>query len=229
MASTSQQQQFPIQQQQQQQDIPHRIHRNHANSRFITVASANAQGLKQHPKLEEAVEAMKKRNIFAVTLQETWRTGTETLSLRNFSFLLQGPPSQTGRGSQGVGIILSPSAQIAWAKADNEIHNDLGARTMAVRLCLSLPASTSSIGLFLISAYAPVSDAPEAPWDSFFDNLRILIARKRKDDLLLIGADCNASLGINKVKSKHFKDSIGQHGWDHQNEFKSINCCNHNV
>ena len=52
--------------------------------------SANVQGMKNDPKCEEIVLAMSNQNIYAATLQETWRSGKEQISLRNYSFILNG-------------------------------------------------------------------------------------------------------------------------------------------
>jgi len=175
--------------------------------------SANVQGMKNDHKCEEIVHAMSTQNIFAATLQETWRSGREQLSLRNYSFILNGPETQSGRGSTGVGIVLNPLALDAWKAASCELHNDLGPRIIAIRLCLPTVHSSSPIGIFLISCYAPISTDSEENWTSYYTNLSECISRKINSDLLVIGSDCNASIGIrNQNTDNLYIDSIGQHG-----------------
>ena len=99
------------------------------------------------------------------------------------------------RCSQGVGIALSPPAVAAWVAAGSEQHNDLGARVLAIRLLMT-DCCGNDVGLFVISAYAPVGNAAVALWQDFFDKLETCISRKRRDDILLIGADTNSSMGI---------------------------------
>ena len=78
---------------------------------------------------------MRRRNGFSLGLQETWRIGKEEITEDNYTFLGSGPDTQHGRGSCGVGILLSPSATIAWrAAGPDNLHNDLGSRVMAIRM-----------------------------------------------------------------------------------------------
>ena len=51
------------------------------------------------------------------------------------------------------------------------------------------------VGLFLISAYAPVNKAPENEWEGYFDKLITCLRRKRNKDIIVIGTDCNSSMG----------------------------------
>ena len=57
-------------------------------------------------------QALEKGQAFAACIQETWRSGSEELAISNNSFKLlgYGPKTQLGRGKEGVGILLSPSA-----------------------------------------------------------------------------------------------------------------------
>ena len=101
-----------------------------SNLRF---ASENVCGLKRDIKLEEICLSMLKHKTFATALQETWREGYEELSLRNNKFILKGPPAQSGRGKRGMGIVLSPQANLAWNSAGNELHTDLGSLIIALK------------------------------------------------------------------------------------------------
>jgi len=73
-----------------------------------------------------------------------------------FSFLDYGPNSQHGRGSCSVGILLSPTATIAWKTVGpDNLHNDLGSRVINVRMCVVDLMSGKHLGIYMISACAP--------------------------------------------------------------------------
>ena len=59
-----------------------------------------------------------------------------------------------------MGILLSPDRVSAWKAAGMETHTDLGARIIAVRLLLR-DHQNRDLGVFLVSAYAPIGNAPE--------------------------------------------------------------------
>ena len=72
------------------------------------------------------------------------------------------------------------------------------------------------VGVFLISAYALVGKAPENEWEDYFDKLTTCLRRKRNNDIIVIGTDCNSSMGC---KSDREIDSpLGCFGLNHTNE-----------
>ncbi|XP_066933309.1 uncharacterized protein [Clytia hemisphaerica] len=83
---------------------------------------------------------------------------------------------------------------------------------MAVRLVLR-DHENRDIGVFLISTYAPVGNAPEDEWDLYFDQLSSCIAKKHHNDILLIGSDTNSSMGT----SSENEDPVGNFGISHIN------------
>ena len=99
-----------------------------------------------------------------------------------------------------MAICLNSDGIHAWKAAGSESHTDLGARVVAIRLLLS-DSSKKDVGIFLISAYAPVGNAPDVIWNDFFDKLSTCISRKRAEDILVIGADCNASMGLDATRN----------------------------
>ena len=188
----------------------------------VTIVSQNVRGLKSVERLEELFTALKRRNIFAACIQETWRTGTSTLEHGKSRLILAGldPTAVRGnRGSQGVGIALSDSAVDSWKAAGSEIHTDLGARVAAIRL-LTKDVRGKDVGIFLVSAYAPVGVAEQEVWDEFFDALDICLKRKKKDDVLLIGTDSNSSMGVVRQGGDHKTclAALGKFGLEHVNE-----------
>ena len=125
----------------------------------LTICSQNVCGLKQDEHVEGLFSAVHDRRIFAACVQETWRDGCEDRVRSGALFLGIGlnynSPQQSRRGSQGVGIVLSSAAVSCWEAGGQIVHRDLGARAMAVFL-LCEDEHRKKVGLFLISAYAPI-------------------------------------------------------------------------
>ena len=118
------------------------------------------------------------------------------------------------QGSQGVAIALSPDGTSAWKAAGGETHIDIGARVMAIRLLLK-DHQNRDIGVFLISAYAPVGNASDDVWNIYLDQLDECIAKKKHDDILVIGSDCNSSTGYATEQSD---GPLGGFGLQHIND-----------
>ena len=186
------------------------------NIKKVQIISQNVRGIKSETRLEELFNVIAKRNALAVCLQETWRNGNELLEHGQFKLISSGLEKslQAGkRGSQGVAIVLNRDGINASNAAGFESHTDLGARVIAVRLLLK-DHQKRDVGVFIVSAYAPVGNASENDWNNFFDQLRICISRKKKNDILVIGADTNSSMGqsdnngpLGKFGIPHVNDS----------------------
>ena len=195
----------------------------------LTIVSQNVRGLKSCERIEEVCSSMHQRKIFATCVQETWRSNSEVLQHGNCCILATGlkPENNSRRGSQGVGIILSPAATDSWKAAGSEIHNTYGGRVMAVRL-LVRDTQGRDLYLFLVSAYAPVGTADNTLWEDFFQNLDDCIGHKKTNDILIIGCDTNSSMGSSIENS-----SIGLFGVSHINDsgrrFASYLSINHLV
>ena len=118
-------------------------------------------------KQEALVEWAKTKHVYVACLQEVWRTGTKVQD----NVHVHGMPTgwalithglQTAvcaRGSQGVGILLSPEAKVAWEKAGCDTFT-FGDRILAVRLLLRDEKGRTAY-TWIISAYAPVSSMTE--------------------------------------------------------------------
>ncbi|XP_066932661.1 craniofacial development protein 2-like [Clytia hemisphaerica] len=186
---------------------------------IVQILSQNALGLKSDDRINEITLMLHKRNIFICCIQETWRTGPENLDGNyGYKLLLSGKEIQTNnRGSLGVGIILSPNAHNAWKAAGCEIHR-FSARIIAVRLTM-VDIDNRDIGLFVVSAYAPVGVAPETEWDNFFNDLDACISKKLPNDILIIGSDTNSSIGcLNKTIDYYNNSCVGQFGLSYAND-----------
>ena len=141
-----------------------------------TILTQNCLGLKTATRKTELVHVLRQRQPLAVCLQETWRAGVEELTEDGWLFIGSAPASQQGRGSMGVGIMLSPLG----AAALDERHTDLGPRVVAVRLRVNQTGTPEQarLGIFTISGYAPVSTAPEADWEAYYDTLSRALSRE---------------------------------------------------
>ena len=181
----------------------------------VSVVSQNVRGIKNDFRLHELFSYILRFSILAACLQETWRTGNESLQNNNCILFLSGleEDQQSRRGSQGVGIALSPLGVEAWKAGGCELHDDLGARVIGVRLLLK-DSENRDVGVLLISAYAPDSSKSEDDWIDYLDQLDRCIQRKRAKDILVIGTDANASLGV----SYDHKSPLGPFGISHINK-----------
>ena len=119
------------------------------------------------------------------------------------------------RGSQGVSIILNKDGVVAWKAAGSESHVDLGARVMALRL-LFKDSQHRDVEVLLISGYAPVGKAPENEWENCFDKLTTCLRRKRNNDIIVIGTDCNS--GVGRKSGRKIDSPLGCFGLNHTNE-----------
>lgn len=185
-----------------------------------TIVSQNLLGLKSEARLEEFFFSLRKRKLLAACIQETWRHGSEILDNRDCRLFLTGlkkDDMKSNRGEQGVGIALSGKGVAAWKDAGSVLHDDLGARVIAIRLNLK-DVSSRSVPVFLVSAYCPVGDASTEIWDEFFSQLDACVARKEKEDLLVVGTDCNSSIGTMNRSSHLGMASVGPYGCSHVND-----------
>jgi len=182
----------------------------------IRIASQNARGLKTDDKIHELSTSMTQRGFFAVCIQETWRNGVESIDHEGNRFIFNGLEKhlhRSCRGEQGVAIVLNSDAMAAWKAAGSVVYNEFGARIIDIRL------KTTTNGIFLISAYAPVGVADENIWEDFLTKLDTCISKKQPDDILVIGCDSNSSMGVSQLNDTHKLDmnSVGKLGLSHRN------------
>ena len=140
------------------------VNRNKSKSiQNIQILSQNVRGVKTDTRLDELYEMLLDRKAIAMCIQETWRSDKEIIENNKQMIITSGLDKTLlagKRGSQGVAIVLSEDGVIAWKAAGCEIHTDLGARVMALRLLVK-DYQNRDVGLFLVSAYAPVGNAAE--------------------------------------------------------------------
>ena len=202
--------------------------RSNANkgNTFVKLVSQNVRGLKSDTRLDELFAYIIRMDVLAACVQETWRSGTEVLENTGCILFLssQNAHLQAGRrGSQGVGIALSPKGLQAWKAGGCVLHNDVGPRMIAIRLLLR-DLCGNDVGVYLVSAYAPVSAESDLVWEQYYDQLDACIARKQAGDILVIGTDCNASIGVKSIRDEvegvngGYRGPAGLHGFPHVND-----------
>ena len=157
--------------------------------------SLNTRGLGDE-KIEELLRAMRKKNIFAFAIQETWRLGQDEFVKDGFRILTNN--RSAGRKRGGVAIVLSPAAVAAW-KLGGSVVNCFGDRVISIKLRLA-DAFRKPIDVIFASAYAPVSNACRSVKDEYHNNLQFCVDHCGNDDILILGTYANASMGTRSCK-----------------------------
>jgi exonuclease III len=117
------------------------------------------------------------------------------------------------RGSQGVGILLSPPATAAWTEAGAQMLS-FGPRIVSTRLRVK-DNKARPLTIYVVSAYAPLASAPKAERDRYFSDLQACVDKCGKREVLVMGTDANAALGVQQSKQDRV---LGRHGVQHTNK-----------
>ena len=88
-----------------------------------------------------------------------------------------------------------------------------GPRIMSTRLRVKDQRGRPLV-LYVVSAYAPLASAPQAERDRYFSDLQKCCDACHKREVLLIGTDANAALGVKRSKQDRV---LGNHGVHHTN------------
>ena len=194
-----------------------RVFKHHKAKIREEIVSQNLLGLKSEARLEEFFFSFRNRGLLAACVQETWRTGKDTLENGGCLLFLSGlMEMKSNRGEQGVGIALSERGVAAWKEAGSVLHNDFGGRIIAIRLQLR-DTSGKQVCIFLVSAYCPVGSSDPEKWEEFLAQLDSCMARKSRGDVLIIGIDSNSSIGTMQRGENPTMTAIGPHGCKHLN------------
>ena len=194
-----------------------RVFKHHKAKIREEIVSQNLLGLKSEARLEEFFFSFRNRGLLAACVQETWRTGKDTLENGGCLLFLSGlMEMKSNRGEQGVGIALSERGVAAWKEAGSVLHNDFGGRIIAIRLQLR-DTSGKLVCIFLVSAYCPVGSSDPEKWEEFLAQLDSCMARKSRGDVLIIGIDSNSSIGTMQRGENPTMTAIGPHGCKHLN------------
>ena len=147
-------------------------------------------------KEEEFLDFMRTNNIFACGIQETWRLGSNILENNGFIVVQHGfekKRRRKGRISGGVAIILSQDANKAWISAGSQVLH-FGDRILAVRLDIS-DAKKRVVKVFFVVAYFPIGAAAAHVRQEFYLRFEQCISSCSADEVLLVAADTNSSMG----------------------------------
>ena len=159
---------------------------------------------------------MRRESIFAAGIQESWRLGSNIFDNRGLLIVQHGNARKNrknGRVSGGVAIVLSPEAKRAFVAAGSQVLN-FGERILAVRLKL-VDAKKRTVNILFVSAYFPVGAASPTIRQEFYLELERCIASCSENEILLIGADCNSSMGTRSAA----RDAVlGPFGLPHRNK-----------
>jgi hypothetical protein len=178
-------------------------------------------GLWKDEHLEECVTWFTKLRGFALCLQETWKLKDTLEDHKGCVLMNTGPDNKLcRRGSLGVGILLSREAKEAWKAAGSQVHC-YGLRVIATRLQVQ-GRKGAVVTIFLVSAYSPIGNAPQAERDDYLANLQRAYNDCGPSEVLVNGMDANASVGR---RSRHDdphqpgRDQVrGPHGLLHENK-----------
>jgi len=171
--------------------------------------------------MTEFIGELCERHIWAAGCQETWRSGKDDFTEDGYCFLGVGPAQQQGCGSAGVAIILSRSATSAWQAAGAVVHTDLGPRVIAAPLLARDAWTRRPLGVYLMSTYAPTSDASATDLDMYYSAFSTALARKPRGYVLVVCSDANASIGRGSLDNttglSARSNAVGPYGIDHVN------------
>jgi hypothetical protein len=173
----------------------------------LNIISQNVRGFRLSKECE-LFNRIKQRKIYAAVLQETWRCGNTTMKDPESGCVVlnHGPELKPcKRGALGVAVVLSPEAAIAWGRSGNKLVY-FGERIICIRIQIE-DEFEKTLRLFIVSAYAPDSSRPQIEKDNFTEQLQCCFDACDEEEIMIVGMDCNASIGI---RSKHDEDNVGK-------------------
>ncbi|CAH8650188.1 unnamed protein product [Schistosoma margrebowiei] len=124
-----------------------------------------------------------------------------------FTLRVSGSRDSASRGLAGVGIALSPRAELAlleWIPVDS--------RLCAVRLNGTVRIRKDRDTrrcLFVVSAYSPTDCSADDVKDEFYRKLSDLLRKARRSDVVIMAGDFNAQVGKLSEMERHLGGSYG--------------------
>lgn len=162
----------------------------------LKLLSQNVRGLSDahDTKLRVIMQRMIAQRVDVAVLQETWIFNSKVEQIEGpddelFTLIRHGEPKRKGRARGGVAILLSPNAAQVWDQQPRPFGIDH--RLLAIRL-----VPDGALPVTVGCGYAPTSSHPAAERDRFHDDIQQLESSTPASDLLLIGMDANASVGV---------------------------------
>ena len=168
---------------------------------------------REDEELENIIESIIDSKIHGYCIQETWKLGMFTKTIRGHTVFHHGinerAPDAKGRNSAGVMIILGPDMTHTWTRAGKlaPVHSSLMSKfpgrilgvTLSFPNASNRPSDTyhqrakDSIELFLCSIYHPFDPKEQT---EFYDELDRFFSQQPRNSELLVGADMNCNLGV---------------------------------
>jgi exonuclease III len=191
---------------------------------FVNIMSQNVQSFTDD-KFAELVTQFKKKKLWAVCLQETKRKANDTKVLGGLTFINHSEDPRRG----GVGFVLGRESKECWRKAGSDVYK-FGDRIMAIRLEVE-DAQKQCLSIYLVSAYAPTSEKSNAMKEEYHDQLSLCVECAHSKDIIIIGTDANARLGINNdartdnVCGMYGNKGLSSDGLSVRTLFSSLNLC----
>ncbi|CAH8490989.1 unnamed protein product [Schistosoma margrebowiei] len=124
-----------------------------------------------------------------------------------FTLRVSGSPGSASRGLAGVGIALSPRAELTlleWIPVDS--------RLCAVRLNGTVRIRKDRDTrrcLFIVSAYSPTDCSSDDVKGEFYRKLSDLLRKARRYDVVIVAGDFNAQVGKLSDRERHLGGSYG--------------------
>ena len=184
--------------------------------RFLTF---NVRSLRRPEAYDLLINYMRTHNIHVAAVQETWLPGTHVETNTGFTFVRHNAEGKPGKRG-GVAIVLDPLATAAWNRAGNDVEY-FSPRVMGVKLEFANDKGSNNI-VRAFSAYAPTSGHDPVAHALFQDALADAHSWCAESDIVLLGGDFNASLGICRKTDVSYESvaatpSVGPHGIRHVN------------
>ncbi|CAH8665504.1 unnamed protein product [Schistosoma curassoni] len=124
-----------------------------------------------------------------------------------FTLRVSGSPDSASRGLAGVGIALSPRAELAlldWIPVDSRLCAVRLNRTVRIR-----KDRDTRRCLFVVSAYSPTDCSSDGVKDEFYRKLSDLLRKAKRSDVVIVAGDFNAQVGKLSAGERHLGGSYG--------------------
>ena len=129
------------------------------------------------------------------------------------------PRKRFRRGNVGLAIILFKRCRAAFRR-DGSDKQAYGERMLAARLMFR-DKEGKKVKFYLVNAYQP-SDNGTAEGakslDDYYEDLRVCLKARKKDEILIIATDANAPLGCRGMSEALGEQLTGAHGNAHRND-----------
>lgn len=162
--------------------------------RIKRICTWNVKTMAQAGKIQNALREMKILDIEIMGVSEMRWPGSSYCSIENYRTYYSG--KDDGRHEHGVGLIVNKEAA-------RHVTNFVPVNERVILLQLN----ASPININIIQVYAPTSDHSEDEVEEFYSQIKDLIKKLPKQEMLILMGDFNAKVGKGR-EGKH----IGPYG-----------------